>query len=104
MAANDLERGISRRSFITASAAVGGGLLLDFTVPVLAQSPLSSAPEETSALNAYVRIAPDGKVFIVAKNPEVGQGIKTMLPMAVGEELDADWKDVRPAAPRLHRN
>src|SRR5215510_266326 len=101
MALNDLDRGISRRSFITASAAVGGGLLLDFTVPVLAQSPLSSAPEEASTLNAYVRIAPDGKVFIVAKNPEVGQGIKTMLPMVVAEELDVDWKDVRAEDPRI---
>jgi isoquinoline 1-oxidoreductase subunit beta len=101
MARNDLERGLSRRSFITASAAVGGGLLLDFTVPVLAQSPLSSAPEEASTLNAYVRIAPDGKVFIVAKNPEIGQGIKTMLPMVVAEELDVDWKDVRAEDPRI---
>jgi len=101
MAPNALERGLSRRSFITASAAVGGGLLLDFSVPLLAQSPLSSAPEEASTLNAYVRIAPDGKVFIVAKNPEVGQGIKTMLPMVVAEELDADWKDVRAEDPRI---
>jgi len=101
MAHQDLGRGFSRRSFITASAAVGGGLLLDFTVPVLAQSPLSSAPEETSALNAYVRIAPDGTVFIVAKNPEIGQGIKTSLAMIVAEELDVEWKDVRAEDPRI---
>ena len=101
MADNALERGISRRSFLTVSATVGGGLLLDFSIPVLAQSPLSSAPEEASMLNAYVRIAPDGTVFIVAKNPEVGQGIKTMLPMVVAEELDVDWKDVRAEDPRI---
>jgi isoquinoline 1-oxidoreductase beta subunit len=101
MAHNASERGLSRRSFLTASAAVGGGLLLDFSVPVLAQAPLSSAPEEASMLNAYVRIAPDGKVFIVAKNPEVGQGIKTMLPMVVAEELDVDWKDVRAEDPKI---
>jgi isoquinoline 1-oxidoreductase beta subunit len=87
---------VSRRAFITATAAVGGGLMLDFSVPGTSfAAGESSAPEAAATLNAYVRIAPDGIVYIVAKNPEIGQGVKTTLPMLIAEEMDVAWKDVR---------
>jgi isoquinoline 1-oxidoreductase beta subunit len=86
--------GMSRRSFLVASAAAGGGLLLNFSVPVFAAAEAGKSVEGP-ALNAYIRIASDGIVTIVAKNPEIGQGVKTMLPMVIAEELDVDWKDVR---------
>jgi isoquinoline 1-oxidoreductase beta subunit len=81
----------SRRAFLKAGAAVGGGLLLE---AVLGPRTASAAPSD-GALNAFIRIAPDGIVTIQSKNPEIGQGIKTMLPMVIAEELDVAWESVR---------
>lgn len=80
----------SRRAFLKASALAGGGLLLDFYVPNVQASASSAA-----VLNAYIRVTPDGVVTIMAKNPEIGQGVKTLLPMLIAEEFDVHWKDVR---------
>jgi isoquinoline 1-oxidoreductase beta subunit len=84
----------SRRSFLKASAAMGGGLLLSASLPLPAGA-RQGKPAAPAVLNTYVRIAPDGIVTIVSKYPEIGQGIKTSLPMLIAEELDVDWKDVR---------
>ena len=86
----------SRRAFLQVSLAAGGGLMLAFNLPHGAQA-ADAATDATggATLNAYIRIAPDGVVTIAAKNPEIGQGIKTMLPMVIAEELDVDWSAVR---------
>jgi isoquinoline 1-oxidoreductase beta subunit len=86
--------GLSRRAFLQASALAGGGLMLGFVLPGAAQANAAKGPGFAS-LNAYIKIAPDGIVTIAAKNPEVGQGVKTSLPQIVAEELDVDWKNVR---------
>lgn len=83
----------TRRTFLRGSVALGGGLLLECVLPLRALATGSDAA--AAALNAYVRIAPDGIVTIMSKNPEIGQGIKTMLPMLIAEELDVDWDNVR---------
>src|ERR1700682_1855007 len=87
---------IGRRSFLRVSAIAGGGLLLSTYIDpkLFGQSPQGPPPANLMP-NAFIRIAPDGIVTITAKNPEIGQGIKTMLPMLIAEELDVDWKDVR---------
>ena len=82
---------LSRRTFLRASLAIGGGLALEAALPGGA----SAAAGDASGVTAYVRIAADGVVTILSKNPEIGQGIRTMLPMVIAEELDVAWKDVR---------
>ncbi len=82
---------LSRRTLLKASAVAGGGFALAATFPVAARANAVSGPQD---LNAFITIHPDNTVTIVGKNPEIGQGIKTMLPMLVAEELDADWDSV----------
>jgi len=85
---------MERRAFLRVTALAGGGMLLAYYAEPLAQV-LAQAPPAPLAPNAFIRIAPDGIVTLMAKNPEIGQGVKTMLPMLLAEELDVDWKDVR---------
>src|SRR5262249_26374710 len=86
------------------TAAAGGGLLLSMTVAcatpgdttgAVTKPGAPKAPLPLTDINIYVAIATDGTIRIMAKNPEIGQGIKTMLPMLIAEEMDADWSKVQ---------
>ncbi|MET0338641.1 MAG: xanthine dehydrogenase family protein molybdopterin-binding subunit [Caulobacter sp.] len=79
----------SRRAFLKAGLAVGGGLMLSFKLET------SSMAAGAGTLNAYVTIGTDGMVTLAAKNPEVGQGVKTSLPQIIAEELDVAWTQVK---------
>jgi isoquinoline 1-oxidoreductase subunit beta len=85
---------VTRRSFLQVSTLAGGGLLLSAWFDPFAEVIAQQTPPPPLAPSAFIRIAPTGAITIMAKNPEVGQGIKTSLPMLIAEELDADWKDV----------
>src|SRR5687767_15704051 len=86
----------SRREFLRVTGIVGGGLLFSGYVKSLDAASKYVAPSLADfAPNAFIRMTPDGIVTIISKNPEIGQGVKTMLPMLIAEELDVDWKNVR---------
>ena len=85
---------LSRRTLLKAGALAGGGLVLTASMPMLAKAATASGTAP-AMLNAYVSIGTDNLVTIVGKNPEIGQGIKTMLPMLIADELDAEWDQVR---------
>jgi isoquinoline 1-oxidoreductase beta subunit len=89
---------LDRRTFLKVSVVAGGGLLVSLhakpLAAVLAQG-AAAAPAPAFAALAFFRFSPDGIVTILSKNPEIGQGIKTQLPMILADELDVDWKNVR---------
>lgn len=87
---------MNRRGFLKISALVGGGVMLalESTGDLLAQGRGGAAPAAPNPTN-FIQVATDGTVTIIAKNPELGQGVKNMLPMLIAEELDVDWKSVK---------
>ena len=80
---------LPRRAFLKASAATGAALVIE--VRFLPRP----AGAEPLAPNAFVRVAPDNTVTVVAKHLEMGQGSHTGLATVLAEELDADWSQVR---------
>ena len=87
---------LGRRDFLRTSAAVGGGLWISAWVPELANAAPKSAAAagKVFAPNAFVRIAADESVTVIANHSEMGQGIYTSLPMLLNEELEADWSKI----------
>lgn len=91
----------SRRSFLKVSAATSGGLLLGFgwltsceSKPAAVMAAGPEMPASWVPVNAFLQIGDNGVVTIYSPNPEIGQNVKTSMPMIVAEELDVDWNNV----------
>jgi isoquinoline 1-oxidoreductase beta subunit len=90
---------ISRRTFLEIGTSTAGGLLVSFYLPGCGQRAedvaMVTEPVELFELNAFVEIDTGGGVTLTSPVPEVGQGVKTSLPMILAEELDVEWDRVR---------
>jgi len=88
----------NRRSFIKSSLLAGGGMLIGFNWLAASCSTAvtkgQTIPDEWFKINGYLKIGENGVVTIMSPNPEIGQNVKTSMPMIVAEELDVDWKNV----------
>ena len=84
--------GLSRRAFLRAGAAAGGGLLLSFSLP--APTRPAKAAAETLAPNAFIRVDRNGPVTLIMPQVEMGQGTYTSMPMLIAEELEVDLDQV----------
>ncbi len=80
--------GLNRREFVAVGVAAGAGLVVGFYLPH------GGSKSKTFSPNGYLRITPDNKITIVVARSEMGQGVRTALPMILAEELEADWKQI----------
>jgi isoquinoline 1-oxidoreductase beta subunit len=87
----------SRRTFLKAAGAVVAvGLTIGFEWAGTGRRAVAATmPDATFAPNAFLRVAPDNSVTVIAKHVEMGQGAYTGIATIVAEELDANWQDVR---------
>jgi len=87
---------MDRRQFVKVGALAGGGLLIGTYVRLgeLGAAEPSAAAAADFTPNAFISISSSGAVSIIAPNSEMGQGVKTSLPMIVAEELDVAWEQV----------
>lgn len=93
-----MRKKIDRRGFLKVSALSAGGMLIGFNLFTSCKE-AAKLPDDISKLdykyfNAYIQIASSGAVTIYAPNPEIGQGVKTSLPMLIAEELCVPWDSV----------
>src|SRR3974390_1203618 len=95
IASRTTDTDVSRRSFLTTSAAIGGGFLLSLSLPAHS----NAAQFDTFVPNAFIRIGSDGRIVLTMPYVEMGQGTYTSIPMLIAEELDVNLKQVRLAQP-----
>jgi isoquinoline 1-oxidoreductase subunit beta len=92
---------LDRRQFLKVTGLAGSGLLLGVYIPDRPWYPDPYAPLQP---NVFVRVDPDGGVSIWVGKADMGQGVRTSLPMIVADELDADWSRVQVIQADAHPN
>jgi len=85
-------KSMNRRFFLQVTTVAGGGMMLGFA-PKVANAQFGAGAPLNS--NFFIKIAADNTVTILSKNPETGNGARTLLPMLIADELDIDWKTVQ---------
>jgi len=88
----------SRRSFLRTSSLASGGMLIGFNLFTACKDnvkmPVDISKLDYNDFNAFIKISKEGMVTIFSPNPEIGQGVKTAMPMIIAEELDVPWEHV----------
>ncbi len=87
-----IDQSLSRRDFVKVTSIAGGGIMLGFSL--LTDAEPAHVAGTIFSPNAYVSIDGNGLVTLMSPNPEIGQGVKTALPMILAEELDVQWDKV----------
>lgn len=95
---NTINTKFSRRSFLRTSSLASGGMLIGFNFFTACKDnvkmPVDIAKLNYNDFNAFIKISNEGMVTIFSPNPEIGQGVKTSMPMLIAEELDVPWENV----------
>ena len=96
---NTINKGQDRRTFMKVSTLAGGGMMLGVSwltacKPEQQQIIAKAMPTQWHEANAYIKIGDTGLITIMSPNPEIGQNVKTSMPMIIAEELDVAWEDV----------
>lgn len=93
-----MTQSLTRRAMLQLSVGAAGSLLLDIHLPAWAENNETAEPEWLAdAVRLFVRVETSGEIIIGARNCEMGQGVKTALPMLIAEEMDVPWSRVRVA-------
>ncbi len=94
MSTTTLSTPVSRRDFIKLTGLAGGGLALAFYIRSGGEASAAERGSSDFTPNAFIRITPAGAITIISKQPEMGQGVKTSLPMIIAEQLEVPWEAV----------
>ncbi len=104
-----IETDVSRREFLKTGAAGGAALVLGFYLPSRRSRGRAAEAEGSEIFkpNAWIRITPDNRITLLVEKPEMGQGPRTVVPMMIADELEADWSTIRieqaPTIPDIYK-